>query len=132
MILFQICLLVFIALPTVILAFLFVNISNIFYILHLLILISEVCLSAMRLILFLLVFTHGVMFPCVFCFVSFLSKTAYSLELYPRELFEGRVGDDFLQKGFVSDELLGARLSKDLFKVRSQLEVLWTSQVVKI
>ena len=68
---------------------------------------------------------------CVlFCFL--LSKTAYSLELYPRELFEGRVGDDFLQKGFVSDELLGARLSKDLFKVHSQLEVLWISQVIKI
>ena len=48
---------------------LFINISTISYILCLLILISEVCVSVMRLILFLLVFTHGVMFPCVFCFI---------------------------------------------------------------
>lgn len=59
--------------------FVFLNISNIHCILCLLILMSEVFMGMVRLMLFLLSFTYGAMFPCVLCFFEYV---IHFLELY--------------------------------------------------
>lgn len=133
LILFQICLLMLIALHSVILVFLFINISSIFYILCLLILISEVCINVMRLMLFLLVFTHGVMFPCVFCFVYIFEYNC----IFLRNLFIGIIWGQGWR--WIPPERIcfswtppRALLSKGPFTFHSQFEVLWTIQAIKI
>lgn len=59
--------------------------------------------------LFLLAFTYGVMFPCVLCFFE---QITYFFSMLLVEIIEAWVADEFLQKGFVSDRLLGALLNR--------------------
>lgn len=65
------------------------------------------------------------------CVMLFLSRLHIFSTLLV-EIIEAWVEDEFLQKGFVSDRLLGALLNCGIFKWQSQLGVLWIIQIITI